>query len=143
MRSCGVSLEADDPKWGVVVSGDVPIVLAVTWLTSTRGFGKTQNEGAVRAGVDVPAASTRRGPPIRTRRHPSGRMQLMPRRVSSDGVVISQEGMDVRARAGDLDFRFANSQAANILEAYETCSAQARQLFEQRWRSFVAPTLMR
>ena len=80
----------------------------------------------MRAGARVPARWLGRGATrVRVRRGPSGRIRIMPQLASRDGVVISQEGANTRARAGNLNFLFTNSEAAAILEAYEN-SQRAR-----------------
>jgi hypothetical protein len=59
----------------------------------------------------------------------------MPLFATDDGLTVTQEGKNVRATSGPLNYLFVGSDKAAILSMYRSSVAMARDYFGPRWRS--------
>lgn len=59
----------------------------------------------------------------------------MPLFDTDDGLTVEQEGRNVRATAGPLNYLFVDSDRATVIATYTRFVAQARDYFGPRWRS--------
>lgn len=59
----------------------------------------------------------------------------MPLFNTDDGLTVTQEGKNVRATAGPLNYLFVDSDKDNIVSTYRKFVAMARDYFGPRWRS--------
>jgi len=59
----------------------------------------------------------------------------MPHFETDDGLTVTEEGSNARARAGGRSYLFADSDAASVLATYTSFVDQARETFSPRWRA--------
>ena len=65
----------------------------------------------------------------------------MPLFDTDDGLVVTQEGRDARARMADQSFVFNGCDKARIVAIYKDAVADARKVFEPRWAAVRGPNL--
>lgn len=65
----------------------------------------------------------------------------MPLFDTSDGLILSQEGTSVRARAGILNYLFVDRERQQVAETYRESSAFVRAYFRPRWQSYPGANL--
>lgn len=65
----------------------------------------------------------------------------MPLFDTTDGLILTQEGTSVRARAGTLNYLFRDSTSERIAETYGASVAFVRGYFQPRWQSYTKTTL--
>ena len=65
----------------------------------------------------------------------------MPLFDTDDGLTVTQEGRNVRATTGRLNYLFGDSERETVISLYTRFVAQARDQLGRRWRSIDGPNI--
>jgi hypothetical protein len=68
-------------------------------------------------------------------------LREMPLFDTDDGLVVTQEGRDARARTADMSVVFTGCDREKILAIYQEVVRDARGVFEPRWAAVRGPNL--